>query len=63
MPSPNKPSSEELVLCARCAWREFCTKKFNFDNTKPVKCPDFSLDIRLIQEEKDDKKDSSGENS
>lgn len=44
---------EELVLCARCAWREFCTKKFTMDNTKPIKCPDFSLDLELIRKERE----------
>lgn len=44
MNSQNK-LEEELILCARCAWREFCVKKFSFDNTKPIKCPDFSLDL------------------
>lgn len=48
--------SEEIVLCARCAWREFCTKKFTMDNTKPIKCPDFSLDYTLIKKEKESDK-------
>lgn len=43
---------EEIILCARCAWREFCVKKFSFDNTKPIKCPDFSLDLELVKKEK-----------
>lgn len=44
---------EELVLCVRCAWREFCVKKFTLDNTRPIKCPDFSLDINLVKQEKE----------
>jgi hypothetical protein len=58
MPSQSEPSkaSEEIILCARCAWREFCLKKFQFDNTKPIKCPDFSPDLTLLKEAKDDKK-------
>ncbi|MFN4131829.1 MAG: hypothetical protein ACK4GE_01985 [Caldimicrobium sp.] len=52
-------SQEEIILCARCAWREFCTKKFSMDNTKPFRCPDFSLDIVLLSKGKrgDQKKD------
>jgi len=63
MPSQSEPLkySDEIILCARCAWREFCLKKFQFDNTKPIKCPDYSSDLRLLKEEKkegrDDKKD------
>ncbi len=43
---------DEIVLCARCAWRAFCTKKFTIDNTKPFKCPDFSLDLELLKGER-----------
>ncbi len=51
----------ELVLCARCAWREHCTKRFHFDNTKPIKCPDFSPDVTLKDEvAEDDRKEDSG---
>lgn len=46
-------SKEELVLCVRCAWREFCVKKFTIDNTRPIKCPEFSLDINLAKKEKE----------
>ncbi len=50
-------SQDEIILCARCAWREFCIKKFSFDNTKPIKCPDFSPDLELVKmEKKSDKK-------
>jgi hypothetical protein len=41
---------EEFVkLCSNCAWRENCTKKFSMDNTKPVKCPDYSPDYLLLK--------------
>ncbi len=38
------------VLCATCAWRETCQKKFSMDNTSPVKCPDYSPDVKLLKE-------------
>jgi hypothetical protein len=61
MSSQNNPEVE-LILCARCAWREFCVKKFTLDNTKPIKCPDFSLDINLIKKEKEgDQKGDKGD--
>jgi len=50
----------EPVLCSRCAWREHCTKRFSFDNTQPVKCPDFSPDVTLRHEEGDDRKEDQG---
>lgn len=52
---------EEIVLCARCAWREFCVKKFSMDNIKPIKCPDFSLDVRLKKEREGDKEKDKGD--
>jgi len=42
-------NSELPVLCATCAWREFCAKKFSFDNTQPLKCPDYSPDLTLLK--------------
>lgn len=37
-------------------------KKFTLDNTKPIKCPDFSLDINLIKKEKEgDQKGDKGD--
>jgi len=43
-----KSTEPELpVLCATCAWRETCKKKFSIDNTSPIKCPDYSPDLRL----------------
>jgi len=54
-----KGPSEEPVLCARCAWREQCRKRFSFDNTKPIRCPDFSPDVTL-KDTGDDRKEDSG---
>jgi len=50
---------EELVICARCAWREQCVKRFSFDNTKPIKCPDFSPDVTLKPEGEGDRKEDT----
>ncbi|HFC97532.1 MAG TPA: hypothetical protein ENJ40_03600 [Thermosulfurimonas dismutans] len=55
-----RPEEAEPVLCARCAWREHCTKRFSFDNTKPVKCPDFSPDVTLKDETEDDRQEDTG---
>ncbi len=46
------------VLCATCAWRENCNKKFTMDNRSPVKCPDYSPDIRLLKKQKEEEKES-----
>ncbi len=52
MRSQNNSSEETVVLCANCAWREVCVKRFSFDNTKPIKCPDFSPDVKLLKEKR-----------
>ncbi|GEM_PF-759613 len=46
--------SEEFVTCSTCAWRAVCTKRFQFDNTKPIKCPDYSPDYELLKKRKKD---------
>ncbi|MBO8143862.1 MAG: hypothetical protein H0Z16_04665 [Thermodesulfobacterium sp.] len=52
-------NQEELpVLCSTCAWRGVCAKKFSFDNTTPIKCPDYSPDPELKKKEPEsDKKE------
>ena len=42
----------ELITCSTCAWKGVCTKRFQFDNTKPIKCPDYSPDYELIKKQK-----------
>ncbi len=39
--------AEELALCAICAWRETCQKRFSRDTGSPFRCPDFTRDVTL----------------
>ncbi|WP_457755778.1 hypothetical protein [Thermodesulfatator indicus] len=39
--------AEELALCAVCAWRETCQKRFTRDTGSPFRCPDFTRDVTL----------------
>ncbi len=39
--------AEELALCAVCAWRETCQKRFSRDTGSPIRCPDFTRDVTL----------------
>ncbi len=52
-------SEDTRSLCAICAWREFCQKKFFMENA--LHCPDYSKDISLFHEDqrKDSKKSES----
>ena len=39
--------AEDLALCAVCAWRETCKKRFTRDSGSPFRCPDFTRDVTL----------------
>lgn len=55
--SQNNNEKDIPQLCANCAWREVCTKKYSFDSTKPIKCPDYSPDYSLLKKKKEEKVD------
>ena len=55
-PADSPVKSDEPTLCAVCAWRKDCKKKFSYDQGGPVKCPDFTRDEFLKPENSPDKK-------
>ncbi|MBF0537439.1 MAG: hypothetical protein HQL03_04200 [Nitrospirae bacterium] len=47
--------AEVQTICAVCAWREHCKKKFSISG-RSLRCPDFSKDITIKDDKtKDDK--------
>ncbi len=38
---------ENVVLCAVCAWRGTCVKKYSVSSIEIFNCPDFVRDITL----------------
>lgn len=36
-------TEDSRSLCALCAWRQFCQKKFNMEGS--LHCPDYSKDV------------------
>ncbi len=40
----------EKAVCALCAWRETCKKKFSVSG-KDMRCPDFVRDLRIKESE------------
>ncbi len=52
-----------VKLCAVCAWREFCKKKFSIQQEAgSFRCPDFVYDVTLKEkEEKVEEKENEGE--
>lgn len=52
--------SSEIGVCAVCAWRAACRKKFSVSG-RDFKCPDFSRDITIKEKpEKDEEKEEEG---
>lgn len=47
---------EERTICAVCAWRADCNKKFSYQSGGPIKCPEYTRDltIRDLPEESGD---------
>ncbi|MCD6320473.1 MAG: hypothetical protein J7M03_07330 [Candidatus Desulfofervidaceae bacterium] len=45
-----------VKLCAVCAWREFCKKKFSIQSEPgSFRCPDFVYDVSLKEKKKEEK--------
>lgn len=52
--------SSEIVVCAVCAWRADCRKKFSVSG-RDFKCPDFSRDFTIKEATgKDKEKEEDG---
>lgn len=49
-----------MDLCAVCAWRETCRKKFSISG-KDLRCPDFVRDITIKEEKEEDKEEKKKE--
>lgn len=47
----NPVPSEGATICAVCAWRVDCKKKFSYDQAGSSKCPDFTRDAALPPDE------------
>ena len=45
----------EIEVCAICAWRATCQKKFSISG-KSVRCPDFVRDVSLKEPSEKEKK-------
>jgi hypothetical protein len=45
-------AEEGRTICAICAWRENCKKRFNFESSGALRCPDYSRDVTIRDKEK-----------
>jgi hypothetical protein len=43
--------SSKVALCAVCAWRGFCQKRFRAQSGLELRCPDFARDVSLPEEQ------------
>ncbi len=46
--------SDAPDICAVCAWRETCKKKFSISG-RDMRCPDFVRDLTIKNEENENK--------
>ncbi|MEW6264387.1 MAG: hypothetical protein AB1641_15055 [Thermodesulfobacteriota bacterium] len=48
---------EDRTYCAVCAWRKDCRKKYSFESSGQLRCPDYSRDLTIKAEEKSGQED------
>lgn len=44
---------DERSICAICAWRGDCQKRFNFESSGQLRCPDYTRDVSIKSEEEE----------
>ncbi|NWF97893.1 MAG: hypothetical protein HXY52_03015 [Nitrospirae bacterium] len=49
-------TSENISICAICAWRETCQKKFSVSG-KDLRCTDFVRDVSIKAEKEESKEE------
>ncbi len=47
---------ETVEICAVCAWRATCQKKFSISG-KDIRCPDFVRDVSIKEEDRKEEKE------
>ena len=50
-------TSDVGQICLVCAWRANCAKRFSIGDDATLHCPDFSRDVSLDKESKEQKND------
>ena len=46
--------NEEKTLCAICAWRKNCLKRYKYESSTKLRCPEFTRDVTLPKNKKED---------
>ena len=46
---------DERSICAICAWRGDCKKRFRFESSLELRCPDYTRDLTLKENTDEDK--------
>ena len=49
-----------MDICAVCAWRETCKKKFSISG-KDLRCPDFARDVTIKEKTEEDEKEKKSD--
>jgi hypothetical protein len=46
-------------ICMICAWRQTCIKRFSIAQDSKLRCPDFTRDVTIKEEEEEEKNQST----
>ena len=52
--------TEERTICAVCAWRKDCIKRFNYESSTQLRCPDYTRDMTIKNKDDDDEEGKRG---
>ncbi|MEW5911180.1 MAG: hypothetical protein AB1814_01380 [Thermodesulfobacteriota bacterium] len=53
-PLPTPVKADAPTMCAVCAWRVDCKKKYTYQQGSVIKCADFTRDLALPAQDKDE---------
>ncbi len=50
--------SEDKTYCVVCAWRDNCKKKFHFESSLQLRCPDYTRDLTIKKDPEEEDRDT-----
>ncbi|MFH1137882.1 MAG: hypothetical protein V1816_17575 [Pseudomonadota bacterium] len=46
--------TDDKTICAVCAWRQDCLKRFRYESSNQLRCPDYTRDMTIKAQDGDD---------
>lgn len=50
---------DERTVCAVCAWRKDCLKRFKYESSLHLRCPDYTRDLAFKEDEDNEEEKNS----